>query len=69
MLMPPFKSLTLGALAAASLLLLASPAAQADALEDIMKAKVLKVAVPQDCYPLSLAAKSLERRMGAGRGH
>ncbi len=34
--------------------LMAAPPAKADALDDIMKAKVIKVAVPQDFAPVRL---------------
>jgi polar amino acid transport system substrate-binding protein len=40
--------------------LVASPAARADALDDIMKAKVIKVAVPQDFAPFGSAGPDLK---------
>ena len=40
--------------------LMASTAARADALDDIMKAKVIKVAVPQDFAPFGSAGPDLK---------
>jgi polar amino acid transport system substrate-binding protein len=40
--------------------LMAAPPAKADALDDIMKAKVIKVAVPQDFAPFGSAGPDLK---------
>ena len=55
------KNLTVAALAA-SLSLLGGLAAQADALDDVMKAKVLKVAVPQDFPPFGSVGPDMQPR-------
>jgi polar amino acid transport system substrate-binding protein len=55
------NTLLLAALAA-SLSLLGGPAAQADALDDVMKSKVLKVAVPQDFPPFGSVGPDMQPR-------